>query len=657
MFKLSRLPLRAIPELDTIRFLSIVLVVLHHQFFRDYAALSWFTDHGWVGVDIFFGMSGFLITSILIKELEQSKTLKLRTFWYKRMLRLWPSWFFTLGLSFLMVYFISRNTPHVREALLDRWWHYPLHVANYSYIFSGKIHTLFSHFWSLAVEEHFYLLWPLILFFMRTKKGILGATWALILASFAFRLYHLQSGASEHLLSFSTHTRIDELLMGCLLAFYFPRIKELSVKLEIFLTILLLSLFAFGLYVCKGSDASQLLNALTYTVIGFGTCVLIVIALKGGRLGLRRAFQNPLLAKLGVLSYGVYLIHPHVNYLVFPILKRFPIVQDQLLIAAINLILPFIPAYYMFFYLDEYFSKFKPGRHTSSSIPKYQNLLQYLSYTRAFRAPGWIYQKLKHARLDRREKILLDMRLGHKIELVATQSYLERVIYNRSYHDEGVFYLEPFLREGAVILDIGANIGLLTCAYAERYRHLSPKIYAIEAVGQNFRALGRNIELNAFDNISAFHLALGKEKGELTFNLPSSDFMGNAVGANVLCAADSKDREETHRHVEVVPLVTLDEWVRENQVRRCDFMKIDIEGAELAVFEGGRKFIEELRPLIQCEYNKHWLDHQGIRIQDFINFFSGLNYDCFVDVGDKFSPIDLKNFNHTLVDLLFVPKS
>lgn len=353
------IPLRQIPELDTIRFLSIVLVVLHHQFFDQNLFLAWFKNHGWVGVDIFFVMSGFLITGLLIKEQEKTNTINLKLFWMKRMLRLWPSWLLTLGLSFLMVFVISRNNLELRSILYERWWHYFLHFGNYSHALVGKLHTLYSHFWSLAVEEHFYFLWPMILVFVKRKKTLIWTIIFLILVPLALRYFHLYQGHHKFINNLSTHTRVDEILFGCLLSFYFPKFKDLTAIKELILTMLMFLLFGISLYMCKANEHSVILNGLTYTLNGLASCLLIIIALKGGNYGLRRLFRCHLLAKLGVLSYGVYLIHFHANFLVFSLLSKFQFIQDQNVIAMVNLLLPFIPAYLMYFYVDEYFAKFK----------------------------------------------------------------------------------------------------------------------------------------------------------------------------------------------------------------------------------------------------------------------------------------------------------
>jgi peptidoglycan/LPS O-acetylase OafA/YrhL len=355
----KKLPLRQLPELDAIRFLSILLVVLHHQFFDQNFILAWFGKHGWVGVDIFFVMSGFLITTTLLKEQTTKNKINLKLFWYRRILRLWPSWLMTLALSFIMVFFISRNQPVLREALNHRWWHYFLHFGNYDHAYLGQLHTLFSHFWSLSVEEHFYLFWPLLLIGLRTRKQLIMAISILIIVPLLFRYYYITNGHTVYVISLPTHTRMDEILFGCLLALYFPRIKDLALGAEVFLTGIMLALFYVALYHGRLNYQSSVLYSLTYTMCGIASCLLVILALKGGEFGLRRLLKIKLFAKLGVLSYGVYLIHFHMNFIVYSLLSKFSITDNQTLIAAVNFTVPFIPAYFMYFYIDEFFAKFK----------------------------------------------------------------------------------------------------------------------------------------------------------------------------------------------------------------------------------------------------------------------------------------------------------
>lgn len=248
------------------------------------------------------------------------------------------------------------------------------------------------------------------------------------------------------------------------------------------------------------------------------------------------------------------------------------------------------------------------------------------------------------------------MRLGHKIELTPTQPYLRRVIFSRAYHDEDVLFLDRIIPTDAVILDIGANIGLLSCAYASYLKKKNPQIFAVEAIQKNYQQLVRNLRLNEMKNVTPFRLALGESNGELRFRLPTADFVGNAVGTNVLSASDDAQSKRENTYEEVVPMKTLDEWTRDCGIDRCDFIKIDIEGAELSAFRGGRSFLAKTRPIILSEFNYYWIKEQGLGIEDFVSFFKELEYDCFMDTGDRFERLELENFRPRLVDLLFVPR-
>lgn len=332
---------------------------MHHQFFEQNNFLGWFARYGWVGVDIFFVLSGYLISSLLMEELKNTGTINLRKFWLRRMLRLWPSWLVTLGFSILMVWFISRHNPELRSELLDKWWHYLFHLGNYSQAIAGKLHNFFSIFWSLSVEEHFYLFWPLILLLFRHKNWLLTSMILLLTVAWGFRYWHLTKGDLV-LAKLATHSRIDSIIWGCLLTFVIPRMGRLKPMVEVVITLIMLTLFYLGLHYFDNNAEWILLDSLSFTVISLATCLLIIIALKGNRSGMRAVLSLQPLARLGVLSYGVYLIHLHVNYSIFALLKQWSVIQDQNLIMLINLIIPFVVAYIMFRFIDQHFAKYRP---------------------------------------------------------------------------------------------------------------------------------------------------------------------------------------------------------------------------------------------------------------------------------------------------------
>ncbi len=284
---------------------------------------------------------------------------------------------------------------------------------------------------------------------------------------------------------------------------------------------------------------------------------------------------------------------------------------------------------------------------------KYNSFVQRLLYTKIYRAPKWIYRKLVNQKINRDQDYLVPMRIGHKIKIRPTQRYLENVIYSGQYNDENVFWIKPLMEDGSVIMDIGANVGLYTCAYAEYFKKLKIQIYAIEAVANNFKNLKENIEINNFSNIKIDQIALGKEEGELVFDLPYEGFIGNAVGGNIFTS------NETKKFQTKVKMITLDKYAVENKIERCDFLKIDVEGAEYFVFQGAAKFLEKCRPVVQSEFNAHWLKQANVNFQDFVKLFLSLNYLCAIEKGNTIEVINNPEqfvLQDQLVDLIFIPQ-
>lgn len=224
----KKIPQRGIPELDTLRFISVSLVIAHHLFFKSNPFFEWLSIHGYVGVDIFFTLSGFIITKGILRETEKTNNLNLKKFWMRRIIRLWPSWLLSLFFSSIGVYLVSRNNPELVRVFKERWWHYFLHFGNYSHAFIGKLHTLFSHFWSLAVEEHFYIVWPIaFLTFYRRNYLKIPILSMLIILPYIFRVFHKYQGYENIVNTFSTHTRIDAICFGCILALAWNKIPEI----------------------------------------------------------------------------------------------------------------------------------------------------------------------------------------------------------------------------------------------------------------------------------------------------------------------------------------------------------------------------------------------------------------------------------------------
>jgi peptidoglycan/LPS O-acetylase OafA/YrhL len=201
----SGLSLNKIPALDGLRAIAVFLVIFYHFGFG-------FVPGG-LGVLIFFTISGFLITWLLLKEDEKRGSVSLKRFYARRALRIFPAFYgyAILNLSALIVMSKAIDWPQAIAALL--------YVSNYYQAIMGDPGTGFSHTWSLAIEEQFYLIWP-PLFVILVRKG--RSLWAvpaiLIFGAWVYRAilqfgFHVWQGYFYE----AFDTRFDQLLVGCLL--------------------------------------------------------------------------------------------------------------------------------------------------------------------------------------------------------------------------------------------------------------------------------------------------------------------------------------------------------------------------------------------------------------------------------------------------------
>ncbi len=341
--------------IDGIRAVSILLVLIFHTFFvfhlshpdhtiftlLDEFGLGWaWAWNGDKGVDVFFVMSGFLISGILFREQSKNNRIDLKRFYLRRYLRLTPAYYFALTVYWLM------NGPH------SEWiWANYLYVSN----FIHYSHQAMGWTWSLAIEEQFYFIYPLLLIALLkyTKRPGIALVW-LFIASFFVRAFVVlndpeisQSPGSrmyadpEYFDHFFTilydnlHTRFGSLVIGCLAAYgfhyYKPELDRFANSLTgIFATFLGLFLIVFFMMFPSFSpayDSNQGWHVAYYIFnrnlfsIGVGiiiiACLLqrhVIADLLRGFFGLR--FWYP----LATLSYSLYLIHLIVMAAVIPYL-------------------------------------------------------------------------------------------------------------------------------------------------------------------------------------------------------------------------------------------------------------------------------------------------------------------------------------------------
>lgn len=313
------------PALDALRGLAILLVLLHHYF-------SSF-QIGWIGVDLFFVLSGFLITEILLKE-SFSKAHILR-FYARRALRILPVYYGILVLFFLTSPFLfSDHRPHstYQYYQTNQIWFWTF-LQNWLYIKKGPPpEPYLSHFWSLAVEWQFYLAWPLVLHLAKKHNVLRAVIVSLIALSITVRVYlylHYPDAVENYYNN--TICRMDSLLIGSFLAVHLAEGKTFSRMLLCLFTVLCLSLLLICGFVFNYLNNDNVLMATVgYTVFAlfFMSLLYWVLTIPA----LKRTTIPPL-NFLGTISYGMYVYHLPVYLTVAAIL---PSLMHRFFAASID---------------------------------------------------------------------------------------------------------------------------------------------------------------------------------------------------------------------------------------------------------------------------------------------------------------------------------
>ena len=209
-----------LPSLDGLRALSITSVLFLHlsgtRNFLPYKAVEPFNP-GDLGVRTFFVISGFLITSLVLRELDTTGRISLKNFYARRVLRIFPAFYFYIAITTVVALFLHQTVDG--SALL----HALTYTVNYQ---SPQGAWIVAHLWSLSVEEQFYLLWPATLFFIGKRRGLMVAAGVLLVVPCIRLAYWMMLPEHHYLILKSFETSCDPLAAGCLLAGTRERIAD-----------------------------------------------------------------------------------------------------------------------------------------------------------------------------------------------------------------------------------------------------------------------------------------------------------------------------------------------------------------------------------------------------------------------------------------------
>lgn len=304
------------PALDGLRGVAILLVVFLHNF--DFVNYFFF---GWLGVDLFFVLSGFLITNILLNTVNDPNYL--RNFYMRRLLRIFPLYYLTLIICLLILPNINSLHLEVGYYTNNQFWLWT-YLQNWLYIFKEPYgDKLLLHTWSLAVEEQFYIIWPFIILFFRNPKRLLIVALCTLLLVIVLR-YVVWSLKIEDLAysSLYTFTRIDGLCIGSILALLM-RINPDFLKKYTGLIVISMAAINFGFYFINTQHAATLpyLAFVGYTTFAILFGILVYEAVIGESKIIQFLLNNRILKFFGRISYGLYVYHWPVYLLLFPFFR------------------------------------------------------------------------------------------------------------------------------------------------------------------------------------------------------------------------------------------------------------------------------------------------------------------------------------------------
>lgn len=309
--------------LDHLRALAIILVLLYH--YRAFKHPEWIDtvgQFGWTGVDLFFVLSGFLISGQLFREIEKKGRISLKIFFTKRFFRIIPPYIFTVFLYFCIPFFREREA-------LSSFWKFITFTQNYGLDVINR--GTFSHAWSLCIEEQFYFFLPLLL--LITKKTRLFRYMVLlcmllIAFSLTARMIAWQDSVVPVMDSpdfwknwymniyYPTHTRLDGLAVGVLISYlihYSTKIKRMVHRNGNLIFVFGMILLGFSFWFCR-DQASEMASIFGFTFVALSYGMIVMSAVSETSFLFRT--KSYITTQLAGLSYAVYLSHKGIIHMI-----------------------------------------------------------------------------------------------------------------------------------------------------------------------------------------------------------------------------------------------------------------------------------------------------------------------------------------------------
>jgi peptidoglycan/LPS O-acetylase OafA/YrhL len=299
------------PELDGLRFYAFLGVFVSHilpseaSFYQGlHLPMPWLwgatVKAGAAGVDLFFALSAFLITSLLLKEREETGDISLKHFYLRRILRIWPLYFLVIGLGIVLSHTMANQ--HLQ------WYYvagYLLFAGNWVHAVFGRPESIAFPLWTVSIEEQFYLIWPLLVKTLQ-RRGLIVSGIVLFLLATVCRIGFVLAGISGGYIYYGSTARCDSIALGILIALFADRLPKLTSTARL----LLVSGGLVGWIVSSAWLTDQPGPINMREVPGRLIIALAAGAMLYGCLYSRsKLLTGAWLVRLGKVSYGLYLLH------------------------------------------------------------------------------------------------------------------------------------------------------------------------------------------------------------------------------------------------------------------------------------------------------------------------------------------------------------
>ena len=308
------------PELDVLRFFAFLGVFIFHaaprtmDFYDRAGYPHWLSSlliptfgAGAYGVDLFFALSAYLITSLLLRERAATGVLDLRGFYLRRILRIWPLYLAFVAFAAIFAALVPGQHLPMKYVI-----GYSLLAGNWIYVFYGLPASFATPLWTVSIEEQFYLAWPLALRKASVRAMAIISVGILVVAN-AWRVWLAVTAAPAERIEYNTFTRLDPIALGILIALFghklhpFTRLQRVALLCGGVVT--WIAVFAFTVTSPNLKYTTwQMAVGHPFTALASAAVLLAVLGAQHG------FFRNRTLLYLGKISYGLYVVHEFAHF-------------------------------------------------------------------------------------------------------------------------------------------------------------------------------------------------------------------------------------------------------------------------------------------------------------------------------------------------------